>query len=65
MPLFLQTFIIFIYAIFVKKDMVSFLLSVNKIFQKSLSNYRVISTDAKSLLMNDPDIQLLRKQNKK
>jgi endo-alpha-1,4-polygalactosaminidase (GH114 family) len=51
--------------IYIKKNMFKFILSLNSVAEKHAKNFLIISSNAKSVLLNDPDIQVLRKYNSK
>lgn len=61
----LHSFFILVAHLYVKKDLFHFILALNGVCEKHAFNFWVIGSDPKSVLLNDPDIVLLRKNHHK
>lgn len=61
----LYSFFVLVHAKFAKGSLFKFVLGLNQMVQDNAGKFVVISSNPKSVLLTNPDIILLRKNNKK
>lgn len=64
-PLMLQGFFVLAHRQFVKKNFADFLFGLNRVARAYAPQFKVIPANPTSVLLNNPDIQLLRQYNSK